>query len=68
MKVVLRIVGVIGLAYDHWPEGWPIPRVDDEINLDDHNLYVRHVIWYPKGEEEDAEPFVYVVCGPSRPR
>jgi hypothetical protein len=47
-----------------WPEGWPIPRVGDEINNQDGDSFeVTTVAWYPHGEhgEDDLEPFVYIV-------
>lgn len=73
MKVKCSLVGLV----DHhmtleWPEGWPVPRVGDEVTLpgpdSELNLAVRAVDWYPKGDPDDggSEPFVYVVIG--RPR
>lgn len=46
-----------------WPEGWPIPRENEEVQSKDGTpLFVRHVIWYPHGEfGEDSEPFVHIV-------
>lgn len=51
-----------------WPPGWPAPRVGDEFTVPGGPpMYVRTVVWYPEGNEDDAEPFVYVVVGSSRP-
>ena len=47
-----------------WPEGWPIPRVGDEIyNRDGEAFEVTAVAWHSHGEfpEGEPEPFVYVV-------
>lgn len=52
-----------------WPEGWPVPRVDDEIRVPgmDEVTNVRVVEWLPEGDpEHPGEPFVYVVIGPRR--
>ena len=74
MKIVTNLVGLM----DHhrelkWPEGWPVPREGDTVHLDGLDdqdpaeLSVRTVVWYPEGEDDDAEPFVYVVIGRRRP-
>jgi hypothetical protein len=72
MKVTTTLVGIM----DHhreleWPEGWPIPREGESVTLPgEDNLSVRTVVWYPEGsdeDEEDREPFVYLVIGPHRP-
>lgn len=45
-----------------WPEGWPVPRVGDGVTTSDRrNLQVTAVDWFPHGEEDGDEPFVYVV-------
>jgi hypothetical protein len=43
-----------------WPAGWPVPRIGDEVRLGAIDLTVRHVTWYPNGED-GSDPFVYVV-------
>lgn len=70
MKIVTTLVGIA----DHrrelkWPEGWPVPRVGDSVDLPGlGGLAVRTVVWCPEGEgEDDFEPFVYVVIGQPRP-
>lgn len=51
-----------------WPEGWPIPRVGDRVSLPESSepLSVRVVEWYPQGDEDHAEAFVYLVIGKRR--
>ena len=75
MKVQCTLVGMVGHpAPPVWPEGWPIPRQDEEVYLRDRGgpatgLFVRHVVWYPEGDPDDPddhEPFVYLVVGPRR--
>jgi hypothetical protein len=45
-----------------WPEDWPVPRAGDEIVVAGGMPYeVRDVAWYPQGEGDNPEPFVYVV-------
>jgi hypothetical protein len=49
-----------------WPEGWPLPLEGQTVELPNEriaNLYVRHVAWYPMGDEDDTEPYVYLVLG-----
>lgn len=79
MRVITRLVGPAahsggrGISID-WPEGWAIPRLDDEVYLADGTLvYVRGVGWFPEGEGQDEDdptdvtaPFVHVVLGPRR--
>lgn len=45
-----------------------IPQVNDSVYVPEINgeLSVRTVIWFPWGEEDGEEPFVYVVIGPAR--
>lgn len=46
-----------------WPEGWPVPRVGDDLSLQDGTgLKIKAVDWYPMGEGDDPTPFVYVVA------
>lgn len=69
MKIVTTLVGIT----DHrrtlkWPDGWPVPREGDSVDLPDApGLAVRTVAWNPEGEGDDSEPFVYVAIGPPRP-
>lgn len=45
-----------------WPEGWPVPRVDDEVRLADGTSTRVHVVeWCPDGDDGSPEPFVYLV-------
>lgn len=66
---MISIVGEYREERIAWPEGWPPPRVGDEVNVADGTVYVRHVVWDPQGDPEDdqPEPFVYIVLGPWRP-
>lgn len=46
-----------------WPEGWPVPRIGDDVGTRDGGfLKVRAVVWYPHGED-GSEPFAYVILG-----
>lgn len=46
-----------------WPEGLPVPRVGEAIELGDGTrLTVKAVDWYPQGVEGNPEPTVYVVA------
>lgn len=65
MKVHVRL-RVFGRTDPVWPDGWPPPRVGDEVALGTDPDYstvhkVEQVQWTPEGEE----PAVYVVLGPS---
>ena len=44
-----------------WPEDWPIPFVLSSINTEAKTLWVRGVHFFPYGEADDNEPFVYIV-------
>ena len=62
-KVITSIVGNFDnkIPEIEWPEGWPIPRVGDEVYSKNNDLlFVRHVCWYPHGEFGN-EPFIYIV-------
>lgn len=49
-----------------WPENWPVPSVGASIVvLGGDMMYVRGVDYYPQGEEDDSEPFVYIVLSSS---
>ena len=39
---------------------------EDKVILDGLSLTVRTVVWYPNGDEDDPEPFVYLVIGRER--
>ena len=48
-----------------WPDGWPVPRIGDEVtSVHGITLKVTAVDWYPEGEDGDDEPYVYVVLRP----
>jgi hypothetical protein len=72
MKVVVTAVGVanhVNAGPLTWPDGWPIPRVDDEVEIPNlpEVAAVRTVVWNPMGSlDEGDEPFVYIVVGPRR--
>jgi hypothetical protein len=45
-----------------------VPRVGEVVSLHQGaEFYVRTVVWYPQGDEDTNEPFVYIVVGESRP-
>lgn len=67
-------VGIVGqvdrsLSVD-WPEGWPLPHLDDPVELaDGTTLYARSITWYPQGStDEGFDPCIYLVLGNRRPR
>lgn len=66
MKVLINVVGWHPRPEVTWPEGWPVPRIGDQVQVKDKILFVRDVCWYPLGDREDIYPFVYVVVGPER--
>lgn len=43
-----------------WPADWPPPAKGDVVYVKDHPLWVGEVTWYPEGNEEDPEPYVWV--------
>ena len=69
MNIRISYVGTMNRAQIVWPEGWPVPRQGDSFNVEalglDEVTTVRHVVWYPHGDEEGPEPYVYVVVGPA---
>lgn len=71
MKIKVTLVGIVDRRRRlDWPEGWPVPREGDTVeipDLDESPLSVRTVVWYPEGGDDDSEPFVYLVIGRRRP-
>lgn len=62
MRIVWSTPGRTNIEHPVWPETWPIPRVGDEIGWNDGETMRVHVVaWYPAGEFDTTEPFVYVV-------
>ena len=62
-KVMITIPGNFDDAIPEieWPEDWPIPREGETVySKNGDSLIVKHVIWYPQGED-GSDPFVYVV-------
>jgi hypothetical protein len=69
MKIKVSHVGTVNRNLRiTWPEGWPVLSIDDEVGIPGlpEVTHVRVVEWCPLGNEEDAEPFVYIVVGPRR--
>lgn len=68
MKILVTMVGTQRREPVLWPDGWPVPREGDRFEVPGapEVTTVRNVTWYPEGnnEEDDSEPFVYVVVGP----
>ena len=63
VKVVVSIPGNFDNHIEEvkWIDGWPIPREGETVmTKNGDSLVVKHVIWYPNGED-DSEPFVYLV-------
>lgn len=70
MRVICSLVGEAKMRTEAptWPEGWPVPRVGDEVVLKDSStVTVRTVVWYPGGDQDAPFPHAYVVLGPRRP-
>lgn len=44
-----------------WPEDWPPPREGEGVITANREYTVRAVDWFPAGDSDDNEPFVYVV-------
>jgi hypothetical protein len=68
MKVITTLVG--NPEKDRtldWPATLPLPREGESVELPWGSIYVRTVAWYPLGEDEISEPFVYLVLGPRHP-
>lgn len=50
------------IAEPSWPPGWPPPRVGETVvNQDGETIEVTAVEWYPHGDDDDGDPFCYVV-------
>jgi len=69
VKIKTALVGTTDYHRElKWPEGWPVPSAGDSVDLPGQGgLAVRTVVWFPEGEDDDPEPFVYVVVGMPRP-
>lgn len=64
MKIQFSGVGQYKDLEIEWPEGWPLPRIDESITLEDgDSVYVRCIDYCPTGEDGSG-PFVYIVVGP----
>lgn len=70
MRVIVNLIGLQDPSRElEWPEGWPLPRFGEEVSLPNlPPLQVRAVCWQPEGDEEDNEPYIYLVIGNPRPR
>lgn len=64
MKVRINVVGEHRGTDIEWPEGWPVPVEGQEIQIPNGTIFIRQVVWYPLGEDDSVEPFIYVVVGP----
>ena len=64
MNIKISVTGMHPRPDIVWPEGWPMPRIGEEVTIGEHNLFVRHVDYYPLGDLEEKDPFIYVVIGP----
>jgi len=48
-----------------WPADWPLPRVGETIvNELGDTLEVTAIEWYPHGDGDPNDPFVYIVTHP----
>ena len=60
--VRVRVVGRREPPKPTWPDGWPVPRQGEQVELKELGvLWVGSVIWYPDGEFGEGDPFVYVI-------
>jgi hypothetical protein len=64
IKVLIRTVGQRTSLSGEVIEMPAVPRVDDEIEIDNSTLYVRTVLWAPQEPDFD----VYLITGRQRPR
>lgn len=70
MKIIATLTGINDLRREplDWPQGWPVPREGESVDMGVAGLLsVRSVVWYPEGNRDSPEPFVYLVIGPRRP-
>ena len=68
LKIKCSVSGVPNLYAIEWPDGWPVPRRGEIVDVasSPNTLYVKTVVWYPEGDDsDDKEPFAYIVLGPS---
>ncbi len=73
LRVFVR--STVGPLEVSWPEGWPPPRVGDEIDVPGvpQAIEVHRVTWFPGGQPQPgrpdlAEPYVLVYVGLRRGR
>jgi hypothetical protein len=72
MRIQFRIVGTVELHDDVWIDLPVVPREGEGVKLPDipeYDTVVRTVVWYPvvNDEDEQVDPFVYIVLGAARP-
>lgn len=73
MRIHFSVVGNVDPFDDVWVDLPAVPRQGDTValtGLPDSLANVRHVEWYPQGDQENdpgSAPFVYVVLGPALP-
>lgn len=62
LKIVWRAVGSTRTpAYMQWPDSYPFPRVGEEIADNSGETWTVHgITYYPYGELDESEPFVYI--------
>lgn len=45
-----------------WPDGVPVPRIGDSVVTNGgYELVVKAIEWYPLGDSNGIEPFVFVI-------
>lgn len=71
MKILIQH-SVFGLDIT-WPEGMPVPRVGEHVEVDEGVFVVSQVVYYPHGwgsrtdDDYDPEPSIIVLLGPAGP-
>lgn len=48
-------------GWDRAVEADLVPREDETVEVGDETYRVRHVVWYPFGDDDDGEPSALVV-------
>jgi len=72
MRIQFRLVGMVEQHDDVWLDLPVVPREGEAVKLPgipEYDTVVRTVVWYPivNDEDEQTDPFVYVVLGAARP-
>lgn len=69
MRIQFTFVGLTERHDDVWVNLPIVPREGETVDipgLSQADTVIRTVVWYPLGDGDDKEPFVYVVLGQPR--